>query len=85
MRIVVDIFAEHYEQIIMQAERRTRLHSVLVNAVVVYHREGESRRKVVKVLCDEAGVGLILDAAKKFCPEAIREIEESLARTSVFV
>jgi hypothetical protein len=85
MRIVLDVFAEHYEQIMMRVERKTRLHSVLMNAVVVYHRERESRRKVVKVLCDETGAALILEAAKTLCPEAIQEIEESLARTSIFV
>jgi hypothetical protein len=83
MRILLDVFAEHYEQILIRAERKTRLYSVLMNAIVVYHREGESRRKVAKVLCDESAVALILEAAKKFCPEAIAEIEESLNRTSM--
>jgi hypothetical protein len=36
--------------------------------------------KQVAMFCDEAGVKAILQSARKYCPQAVREIEQEIQR-----
>jgi hypothetical protein len=78
MKILVDISAENYDRIVAQIEKESRLYAIMMNGVIVYDRESEKPRRVVKVFCEQSDAGIILDAAKNFCPEATAEIERSI-------
>jgi hypothetical protein len=79
VKILVDIFVEHHDRIVTQVGRDSRLHSILMNGVVVYDRRTTPPRKLVKLLCEKSDAEMLLDAAKALCPEATAEIEESIA------
>jgi hypothetical protein len=79
VKILVDIWMEHYDRIVAQVDRDSRLYAILMNGVVVYDRQSATPKKMVKVLCENSEAGIILDAAKNLCPEAACDIEQSIA------
>jgi len=79
VKLLLDISAEHFERILGQITEQSRLHSILMNSIVVYDHQDGLRKKVVKILCKASDADKLLDAAKTLCPEAAVEIEKSIA------
>ena len=82
MRILVDISLEYYEQMVNRVAEHSRLHSILMNGVVVHDYQTGVRRRVVKILCNKSDAEMLRDATKTLCPEALPEMEESIKRAS---
>jgi len=80
MKILVDIFAEHYDQIVGQLQRDSRLYAILMCGVIVYDQQAAKPRKVVRILCDSADASFILESTKTLCPEATKWVKKSIAR-----
>jgi hypothetical protein len=76
--MLVDIPAEFFERLIDGVAVRSRTHTVLMNSVVMYDRQASMPRRIIKILCDESELDMILEAAKIFCPEALAEIQSSV-------
>jgi len=80
VKILVDIFAEHYDQIVGQLQRDSRLYAILMCGVIVYDQQAAKPRKVVRILCDSADASFILESTKTLCPEATKWVKKSIAR-----
>ena len=80
MKILVDIFGEHYNRIVAQLQRESRLYAILMCGEIGYDQRAAKARKVVRVLCDSADANLILESTKTLCPEATWWVKKSIAR-----
>ena len=50
MKILVEIFAEHYNRIVAQLDRESRLYAILMCGEIVYDQRAAKPRKMVRVL-----------------------------------
>ena len=80
MKILVDIFAEHYDRIVAQLQRESRLYAILMCGEIVYDQRAAKPKKMIRVLCDSADANLILESTKTLCPEATKWVKKSIAR-----
>ena len=80
MKILVDIFAEHYDRIVAQLQRESRLYAILMCGVIVYDQQAAKPKKLIRVLCDSADASFILESTKTLCPEATNGVKKSIAR-----
>jgi hypothetical protein len=77
---LVDILAEHYDRIVAQIQRESRLYAILMCGEIVYDQRGAKPRKVVRILCDSDDANFILESTKTLCPEATKWVKKSIAR-----
>ena len=80
MKILVDIFAEHYNRIVAQLQKESRLYAILMCGVIVYDQRAVKPKKVIRVLCDSADANFVLESTKTLCPEATKWVKKSIAR-----
>ena len=80
MKILVDIFAEHYDRIVAQLQKESRLYAILMCGEIVYDQRAAKPKKMIRVLCDSADANLILESTKTLCPEATKWVKKSIAR-----
>ena len=80
MKILVDIFAEHYDRIVAQLQRESRLYAILMCGEIVYDQRVAKPKKMIRVLCDSADASFILESTKTLCPEATKWVKKSIAR-----
>jgi len=78
VRILVDISLEYYDQIMNRVAEHSRLHSILMNGVVVHDYQTGVRRRVVRILCNKADAEMLRDATETLCPEALSELEQRI-------
>ena len=78
MRILVDISLEYYEQMVNRITEHSRVHSILMNGVVVHDYQTGVRRRVVKTLCNKSDAEMLRDATETLCLEALPEFEQSI-------
>ena len=69
---------EYYEQMVNRVAEHSHVHSILMNGVVVHDYQTGVRRRIVKILCDQADAGMLRDATETLCPEALPEMEQSI-------
>ena len=80
MKILVDIFAEHYDRIVAQLQKESRLYAILMCGEIVYDQRAAKPKKMIRVLCDSADASFILESTKTLCPEATKWVKKSIAR-----
>ena len=80
MKILVDIFAEHYDRIVAQLQRESRLYAILMCGEIVYDQRAAKPKKIIRVLCDSADANFVLESTKTLCPEATWWVKQSIAR-----
>ena len=80
VKILVDIFAEHYDRIVAQLQKESRLYAILMCGEIVYDQRAAKPKKMIRVLCDSADANLILESTKTLCPEATKWVNKSIAR-----
>ena len=79
MKILVDIFAEHYNRIVAQLQKESRLYAILMCGEIVYDQRAAKPKKVIRVLCDSADANFVLESTKTLCPEATKWVKQSIA------
>ena len=62
MKILVDIFAEHYDRIVAQLQRESLLYAILMCGEIVYDQQAAKPEKMIRVLCDSADASFILES-----------------------
>jgi hypothetical protein len=80
VKILVDILAEHYDQIVAQLQRESRLYAILMCGEIVYDQRAAKPKKMIRVLCDSADASFILESTKTLCPEATWWVKKSITR-----
>ena len=74
MRSVIALPIEHYESLLKRAIKDSPLHFRLKNAVKMAN--------TVVVRCDLEYAEMLLRAAKRFCPDAVPEIQQTIRVSS---
>jgi hypothetical protein len=74
MPLFIEIPSECYDLILAQIDADSRLYSVLKSGLLF----NESGRRVIKLICEQAEVDMMLDASKSICPETVAEIRRSI-------
>jgi hypothetical protein len=77
----VKVSAECYDNFLSQVDKDSHLYSILAGGLIFGN--GRSEGKIVKILCDQATVELLLESARILCPDAVRQIEESIRSGAV--
>jgi hypothetical protein len=78
MRSPIDISRKHYDRILSEFTKESRLYSILKNGLVIHHFEPGNDFRTVEILCDKFHARMILAAAEVYCPEAAAGIEEAI-------
>lgn len=78
MIVVLTMSLHVYTRMIHQVVENSHIHSVLMDGVVLYHKEGESLEKIVTILCDEQDAQTIVDVAKAVSPRSAVEIKQGI-------
>jgi hypothetical protein len=83
MLMLLDIPSEFFDRLLDGIGVDSPIYRVLMNSVVMYDREPGMQR-IVRIVCDKSEVEVVLDAAKRLCPEAVAEIEPSVRSSPEF-
>ena len=74
MKPVIAISIQHYESLLKRATEDSPLYFRLKNAVKMAN--------TVVILCDLEQAEMLLQVAKHFCPDAVREIQQAIRVSS---
>jgi len=78
VKILLDIFPEHYDPLLSEFSEESRMYAILKNGLVIHHTESGNAFKTVEILCEKFHARMILAVAELVCPEAAAKIEEAI-------
>jgi hypothetical protein len=76
---VVELSTRYGQRMLDRLDPESPARSIIKNGVIIEIPPPASR-SILQISCDDADAEALLGAARAVCPEAIREIEESLKR-----
>jgi hypothetical protein len=78
MSMTIDISSAHYYRLLMQSEPPSREYAIMRNDFLVKEPGDGNFLKTVVFRCELAEARLILDLARRLCPEAVPEIAKAI-------
>ena len=77
---MIEMSPENYDGLLSKITVGSLAYSLLKNGVVSYRPEGAIDRRVINFLCEPIDAKILLRVANEIWPEAVSEINDSIAR-----
>jgi hypothetical protein len=78
MKILIEMSREHYDSLLGQVTKESRLYSTLMSSLILHKSEAIRPTDTIMTLCEDDDGGALLQFAQQCCPEAASQIEQAI-------
>ena len=78
MKILIEMSREHYDSLLGQVTKESRLYSTLMSSMILHKSEAIRPTDTIMTVCEEDEARALLQFAQQFYPDAASQIEEAI-------